>query len=136
MRVAVVGSREWGPLDWPGYEDAAPFEIFEQVLLGYLAPEDTLVSGGARGPDSWAALIAKQYNFPIQVFVADWETYGKRAGMLRNSEIVRNADWVIAFWDGTSRGTRDTIGKAHDAGRRVTVIFPDGRVRENRGENA
>ena len=53
---------------------------------------------------------------------ADWKRYGKRAGPLRNTEIVRQADMVIAFWDGRSRGTRNTIDKALRAGKSVRIF--------------
>jgi len=45
----------------------------------------------------------------------DWEEHGKRAGPIRNSKMVREADAVLALWNGTSTGTADTIGKARYA---------------------
>lgn len=134
--VAVVGSRDWRPAGWVEHEELSPFAVFELLLLDLLKPGDTVISGGARGPDTWAILVARNCNFPVVEILADWDTHGKKAGMLRNSEVVARSDWVIAFWDGKSRGTRDTIGKAHKTGCRVTVIFPDGRVRENWGDDA
>ena len=41
--------------------------------------------------------------------------------MLRNSLIVADCDMVVAFWDGRSRGTLDTITKAVQAGKRVEI---------------
>ena len=67
--------------------------------------------------------------------MADWERYSKPAatkrysnpaGMIRNGEIVRLSDEVIAFWDGKSSGTRDTIQKAKAAGKSVRVFQPSG----------
>lgn len=136
--VAVVGSRGWAPAGRPQNPDESntAFAVFELVLQTMLQPGDTVISGGARGPDSWAILVAKRLNHPTEEIPADWDKFGRAAGMLRNTQVVERADWVIAFWDGKSRGTRDTIGKAHAAGRRVTVVFEDGRIRENRGDTA
>ena len=134
--VAVVGSRGWRPEGWSEHEDLSPFAVFELLLMGMLKAGDTVLSGGARGPDTWAIVVARNLNHPTEVILADWENLGKKAGMLRNTQVVERADWVIAFWDGKSRGTRDTIGKAHKTGCRVTVIFPDGRIRENWGDDA
>jgi hypothetical protein len=67
------------------------------------------------------------------VFPADWDKHGKAAGFLRNTTIIENADWVVAFWDGTSRGTSDSIKKAHAAGKPISVFSPTGHVRHFNG---
>jgi hypothetical protein len=50
---------------------------------------------------------------------------GRKAGPLRNSEMVKNADALIALWDGASNGTRDVIMKARTAGLKVYVLEYD-----------
>jgi len=60
------------------------------------------------------------------VIPANWEKYGLRAGFLRNTEIVAEADEVVAFWDGESKGTQDTIKKAKEAGKLKVVFGPTG----------
>lgn len=56
-----------------------------------------------------AEQFAKKYNLQCKVYMADWEKYGRRAGPLRNEEMVKVANGVIAFWDNQSRGTKSTI---------------------------
>ena len=114
MKLAIVGSRDF--LDYPW---------MEHCLLQTFRVEDieTIVSGGARGADSLAERFAARQGLPIVVIPAEWNKYGRRAGPLRNTEIVNSVDALAAFWDGVSRGTRDVIGKARAAGRFVTV-FP------------
>lgn len=51
---------------------------------------------------------------------------GKAAGFMRNQTIVDRSDEVYAFWDGESRGTKDTINKTLRARKNLTVIFPRG----------
>ena len=48
------------------------------------------------------------------IFPAEWKKYGKRAGYIRNHDIIKNSDHVVAFWDGKSRGTLHSIELARD----------------------
>ena len=107
MRLAVVGSRYFSDYQWLRY-----------CLLSYFRLEDieAIISGGTHGADALAERFAREYGIPLRVFPADWARHGRRAGPLRNTEIVRNADAVAAFWDGSSSGTRDTVTKARTAG--------------------
>jgi len=81
----------------------------------------TLVSGGARGADRLAERYARENELPILVLRPDW-SLGRGAGLLRNKEIVETADCVLAFWDGRSKGTKNTIERAEKSRKRVTVV--------------
>ena len=71
-----------------------------------------IISGGARGADSLAERYAKENNIEFVCFPADWKTHGKVAGFIRNKDIVKASDRVIAFYDGKSSGTKDTLAAA------------------------
>lgn len=116
MRVAIVGSREY-----PNREDVDKAVLYDLTEYPYTLEDITVVSGGARGVDTWAEEEARRLGFKVLIFPADWDRHGKAAGMIRNREIVNNCDRVIAFWDGASRGTRATINMALDAGKSVDV---------------
>jgi hypothetical protein len=45
-----------------------------------------------------------------------WKIYGKRAGLVRNKEMIDMADCLVSFWDGQSRGTLQTIQYAKQIG--------------------
>lgn len=94
MKVAIVGSR--------GLE----FHDFESVL-----PEgtDCIISGGAKGIDRCAAAYARKHGLELIEFLPDYRLYGRGAPIRRNRKIVDVADYVIAVWDGVSRGTLDAI---------------------------
>lgn len=71
-----------------------------------------IVSGGARGADSLAERYAKEHGYELKIFNADWNTYGKSAGYRRNEEMHKFISApsgrdrvVVAFWDGSSKGT-------------------------------
>ena len=97
VKVAVVGSRSLAHLQ-------------VDFILPYI-PEDAteIVSGGARGVDSLGELAAKELGLKFTCFLPDYHNFGKIAPLIRNEKIVDYADYVLAFWDTKSRGTRNTI---------------------------
>ena len=103
-RVAIVGSREW---KFP----AAVISAVDDIPL-----DGTLVSGGARGVDTIAEQRANERGLRTDIYRADWENLGKAAGMIRNLAIINNCDKLIAFWDGQSKGTMDSVRRAKAAG--------------------
>jgi len=111
-RIAIVGSRD--------------FKELHRVrrYIWDLSKLATIVSGGARGVDQAAEDAAKQTGHQFVVYRADWDKHGKSAGMIRNAEIVANCDKLVAFWDGKSRGTKNSIERALQAShvREVIVI--------------
>lgn len=107
MILAIIGSRS--------RDSKADFEKVES-MFNRLTGVTGIVSGGAtQGGDRFAEVIAKKYSIPIKIHKADWKTHGKSAGMKRNVDIIRDADLVIACWDGESSGTRHSIGLARRA---------------------
>lgn len=112
MKFAIVGSRDFHPLS-----------LVHNLVSGL--PEGSIVvSGGARGVDAAAELAAKRKGFGCEIYPADWNKYGKAAGMIRNTDIVASCDVLVAFWDGESRGTQDSIVKALKMGKQVYIIKP------------
>ena len=87
-----------------------------------------IVSGGARGVDSYAAERAEERGIKTVVIRPNWKKYGRGAGFLRNKEIVKAADDVVAFWDGQSRGTEHTIEQSVKLGRSVAILGVDGNL--------
>ena len=117
VRVALVGGRD--------VEDFAfVLDRFEEVLLkeGLHKYQVEIVSGGAKGVDSIAKRIASLYGIAFKEFPAEWDRYGKKAGPIRNSKIVENADVVVAIPSPSSKGTWDTVRKAEKRGLKVYVF--------------
>ena len=71
-----------------------------------------IISGMATGPDEIAANYASDKHIPLITFPAEWKRYGKKAGFIRNSEMLKHAEYVIAFYDGQSNGTKHTLREA------------------------
>ena len=81
-----------------------------------------IVSGTARGADKLGERYAKERGYNVELFPADWENKGRAAGYIRNADMANNADALIAFWDGTSRGTAHMIDIARKKNLPVRVI--------------
>lgn len=108
-RIAIVGSR-----GYPSLKDVRDF-------MATLPKGTVIVSGAASGVDAFARHDAAEFGFMcIEVHPA-WNT-GKGAGLARNTVIAEIADEVVAFWDGESRGTMDTVRKARAMGKPVRVF--------------
>lgn len=100
MKIIIAGSR-----------NIVEYSLIEQTIKdsGFYISE--IISGGANGVDTLGELYAKNNNIPISIFKADWDLYGKSAGMKRNLRMLNHCDGLIAIWDGKSRGTQHMIEK-------------------------
>ncbi len=107
MKLAIIGSRNLHVEDFSKY-------IPEGV--------DEIVSGGAKGIDRDAARYANENGIKLTVFLPKYHLYGKGAPIFRNKEIVDYADEVIAFWDGSSKGTKSVIDYCKKTNKKVTVM--------------
>lgn len=112
-RLLVTGSRHW--------EDDQPVE---EALARYRHRHLTLVYGKARGLDEIAATIWIGWGEKTSAHPARWSLHGKRAGGIRNQEMVNLGGFVacLAFPLPGSRGTWDCVMRAEVAG--ISVIFP------------
>lgn len=106
VRVAVIGSRG-----------------LEVKNLGDFLPEDTteIVSGGARGVDTSARNYSNANGIKLTEFLPDYNSYGHRAPLVRNIDIINYSDIVLAFWDGVSRGTAFVITNCKKSGTPVRI---------------
>lgn len=118
MKVIVAGSR--------GFDDYTLL-THELNKLQHISESANkfiteIVSGTARGADKLGERWAEENNVKIKRFPADWNTYGKSAGYIRNQQMAEYADVLYAFWDGKSKGTKHMIDLAHKHNLKVRVI--------------
>jgi len=114
MKIAIVGSRSF-----------SDYNLLKKSMNSFIKDSSIsithIVSGGAKGADSLAHQYANENNLQMIVFKPDWKKFGKRAGIVRNSDIIENADIILAFWDGLSSGTKNSIDKALKLNKKVII---------------
>lgn len=112
MKIAIVGSRN------PGNINIAN-EIEKRINIRNV---DAIISGGAKGIDTLAAEYAKKNDVQLIEYRPDYAKHGRAATFIRNRLIIENADVVVAFWNGESRGTKYSIDYANKIGRETLII--------------
>lgn len=112
MKVIIAGGRN--------FED---YEVVKKAIeeSGYLITE--VVSGKAPGVDSLGERWAKENNIPIIPFPADWSTYYRAAGPIRNQKMADYSDTLVAVWDGVSRGTKDMVRRMKKMNKDVHIKY-------------
>jgi len=124
MNIAIVGGR-----------DFSDYTLLKESLSAYISIysgiPDNIVSGGAKGADTLAAQFAAEMDIPLLVFKPDYQKYGRGATLVRNTQIIENADVVFAFWDGQSKGTKDSITKAKKLQKELHIISYAEKIEEN-----
>lgn len=114
MRVIIAGSREFTDFDaFLGFMSVLPLEWDIKEV----------VSGGARGADRLGEEWAYFQQLPVVSFPADWNRFQRAAGAIRNDQMAKYADGLIAFWDGTSPGTRNMIVSMYEANKPVHIYY-------------
>ena len=112
MDIAIVGSRTFNN-----------YPLLAEYLNYFGRDIDKIISGGAKGADALAEDYAENNGLECTVLKPDWNKFGKRAGFIRNQKIIDACDMVVAFWDGKSKGTKDSIGKAKLAKKPTFIIY-------------
>lgn len=115
MRIIIAGSR------------SATYPDLQKAMLKCDWKEfiSCVLSGMAKGADKHGEQWALNRVIPIEHHPADWDTFNKAAGPIRNEEMARNAHGLIAIWDGRSNGTGDMILKARRYGLRIFIYYMD-----------
>lgn len=112
MKLAIIGSREFND-----------YTLLTNELERYKNKIHIVVSGAARGADSLGERWAIENKKETLIFPADWDKYGKRAGYIRNEDIIKNSDCVMAFWNGISKGTKHSIDLASKYNKPIKIVY-------------
>lgn len=111
MRIAIVGSRRF----------AAPNRVTDYVRS--LPRGSSIVTGSASGVDAAATRAAREAAVPVHVIPASFEELADPSkSAARNQKLIDACDVLVAFWDGSSKGTRTTVERALDSGKEVHVF--------------
>lgn len=115
-RIIIAGGR-----DFDDYDRLCAF-MDQYCLDNDLGPDNTdFISGEARGADSMGKQWALSRGYKVQLHPADWNLHGKSAGYIRNKQMADEATALVAFWDGSSKGTGNMIWVATKVGLKVHI---------------
>lgn len=119
--LAVVGSREF-------WNKAFLFDTLDKYIKDNKLNPVTIVSGGAKGADSLAALYAKERHINLIEYLPDW-SLGRHAGFLRNEKIIEKADYIVAclIHGLPCKGTRNSISIAEKSRKPLNIIYSQQR---------
>lgn len=107
MKIAIVGSRT----------------IIIENLADFLPKKvSEIVTGGAEGIDTCAAVFATEKGIKLTVFLPQYKKFGRAAPLKRNEQIADYADCALAFWDGKSKGTQHIVKQFKIRNKPVHVI--------------
>ena len=119
VKLLICGDRNW-----------SDGSAIREIIIRF--QPKLVIEGEARGADSLARIAAEAMGIEVKKFPADWEKYGRAAGPIRNSQMLKegNPDVVVGFHYkiDESKGTRDMLTRAKKAGK-ATFIF-DGKLKE------
>lgn len=140
-RIAIVGSRTIANLedtdtdmtkalmerDWVYYNIDSLIGLWSITSLDH---QVAILSGGAVGVDRRAQEYAIANDIPFFLFkpyhlIDNKVEYNPRYFFTRNKQIVDNCDELIAFWDGESNGTGDTIRYARKRKKVINTVYYD-----------
>lgn len=133
MKLAIIGSRTFDNYD-----------LLKSTIIKYFFNSNgftfnQIISGGAPGADSLGVEYAKERGIDWQEYKAEWcnldlspcrikldkngKKYNVLAGFNRNNDIIKESDLILAFWDGKSTGTKDSLTKAKEAKKPTFIIY-------------
>lgn len=118
LNLGVVGSRTFTDKD-------LIFAWLDRIQRD-LGPFDKILTGDAQGADLIAEAWGKRNNLDVKICYADWTHLGSKASYLRNISIIDGSDFVIAFWDGDSKGTAHAIRVTRMVNKPLLVISKNG----------
>ena len=131
LNVIIAGSRN--------FDDYARLKRSCDDILKEVTPAHriTVLSGNARGADALGERYASERGYDVRRFPADWRRHGKAAGPMRNAEMAAEAQMLICFWDGNSKGTHHMIATARKRGLEIHIIpFQTSPQTEGQGKSS
>lgn len=130
MKVIIAGGRDYN--DYEMVKSVCNccglFDISTEVISGRCSDKKngvhTFTTDDGKmvyGADGLGERYAKEYGLRVHPFEADWSKYGNSAGPIRNNKMAMEADALVAFFDGKSKGTGNMIKTAKAKGLLIFV---------------
>lgn len=111
MTVAIIGSNTF-----------TDYAKFEEEIKKLPIDITRIVSCGGHGTDKLAEKYARKHNLPLTIYTANWNDYGVKVGHIRDIDLVKDAEYIVAFWDGKSKETAIILKIANELEVPGTVV--------------
>ena len=112
--IGIVGSRERNSV----HDYDLVLTALRQLVITEKLESIIICSGGAYdGADDFAKSISEQLEIPLLLHLPNWKKRGKAGGPLRNKKIAESSDYLIACWDGKSKGTKSCVSHFKELGK-------------------
>lgn len=114
-KIGVIGSR--------GYNNYEEFKERIEYLTSNIQDRIIWVSGGCKsGGDALISRYCKESSSDLIEHLPDWDKYGKSAGFIRNKLIIDDVEYLIAFWNQKSKGTKNSLDLAEKKGIKIKIV--------------
>lgn len=112
MKLIIAGSR-YG-INGYNKELQTDFNVglytyIDDILKNHKDKITEIVSGTAWGVDKAGEYWARKNGIAVKQFPADWGRLGMVAGHVRNKDMAKYGNSLLAIWDGASTGTESMI---------------------------
>ena len=104
--LGIVGSRL--------FDDELQFSKHMERAVAAWGKPDRVVTGCARGADQLGREWAKANGVELVVHRAEWNKYGRAAGIMRNADIVKMATHLLAFPSERGSGTQNSMSRMRE----------------------
>ena len=109
-----------------GSRSIADYELVKKAINEVDWDISVLYSGDADGVDQLAIRWAAENDIPVERRPPKYDEYGgNRAPLERNKQMAREADALIAVWNGSSTGTEHMIRQARNRGLQISIHRTD-----------
>jgi len=122
-KIIIAGCRKF-PED--NTSIANLWDKLERVYASVSDGHDMIVSGGAKGADTFGESFARAHDIPVMTFLPEYALYPENpqyAPIARNIRMAEFSDVLVAFWDGKSKGTENIIIEMLNRNKRVEMIW-------------
>lgn len=121
MKLLITGSRSLA-------ENEVNYRRLADEIHSRYPKASLLLHGGAQGADQLADRYGREMGIRVKVIRPDYGLYPEKvAPLVRNTELVQQAEAVIAFYGpkGKAGGSWDTVKKALARNLPVTELYMD-----------
>lgn len=119
MKLIIAGSRHINP----SREEMTNWIMSACEGFDWHFENISIISGGAAGVDRAAEDWARWWGRDFELYEADWETHGRKAGPIRNAQMAASGDGLLLIWDSRSKGSANMLKTWQKEGKKYMEVI-------------